>query len=46
MNEDSKEGEDLSLSNGEILKTINKQNELTESFFEEEVFSDAAKKRL
>ncbi len=44
MDDALNEGDELSLSNGEILKTINKQNELTEKFFEEEVFSDAAKK--
>ena len=44
MDDALNEGDELSLSNGEILKSINKQNELTEKFFEEEVCSDAAKK--
>ncbi len=46
MDDNSKEGDDLLLSNKEILNAINKQNELTESFFEEEVCSDAAKKNF
>ena len=38
------EDDELLLSDGEILKSVCKQNELTEKFFEEEVCSDAAKK--